>query len=116
MSDGLAGYSKTSTSYDELVAGATITRSGVILTGQGVLLRGTILGQDPATGKWSQARRPSNGILVHNVDTTAGDKVGDVHVQGKYKDNVVIFPPAAVVAEVRAELHDQGVYLLDVQE
>jgi Bacteriophage lambda head decoration protein D len=117
MSDGLASYSQTSTTYDELVAGETITTSGVILTGQGALIRGTIMGKDAATGKWARATALTpGGILVHDVDTTAGDVTGIVHVQGKFKDNVVVLPPAMTMADARKALWDSGVYLLDVQE
>lgn len=115
MSEGLASYSSTGTNYDELVAGETITQSGVILAGQGILLRGTIMGKDAGTGKWARATTPPAGILVHDVDTTA-DVTGIIHVQGKYKDNVVILPVGKTLAETRAALWDTGVYLLDVQE
>ena len=117
MSEGLAGFSSTSYTYDELVAGETISVSGVVTTGQGVLLRGTILGKDGATGKWARATALTpGGILAHDVDTTAGDVTSVVYVQGKFKDNVVILPPATTLAQARAALWDSGVYLLDVQE
>jgi hypothetical protein len=116
MPDGLASFSTSSYTYDELVAGETITTSGVILTGQGVLIRGTIMGKDGTTGKWSRAVTPPAGILVHDIDTTAGDVTGIVHVQGKYKDNVVVLPAGKTMAETRTALWDSGVYLLDVQE
>jgi Bacteriophage lambda head decoration protein D len=120
MSEGLAKFSTSSYSYDELVAGETITVSGTILAGQGALLRGTVLGKDGTTGKWARATAITatggGGILVHDVDTTAGDIVSDVHVQGKYKDNVIILPAGKTLAETRASLHATGVYLLDVQE
>jgi len=116
MSDGLASYSSDSTSYDELVAGETISTSGVILTGQGAMIRGTIVGKDGATGKWSRAVTPPAGILVHNVDTTAGDVTSTIYVQGKFKDNVVVLPAGKTLAETRAALWDSGIYLLDVQE
>jgi hypothetical protein len=116
MSDGLASYSSTGYTYDELVAGETVSQSGVIATGQGVLIRGTVLGKDPATGKWTRAFAPSSGILVHDVDTTLGDVTGVVYTQGKFKDNVVILPAAKTLAETRTALWDFGVYLLDVQE
>jgi hypothetical protein len=113
---GLAKYESSTFSYDELLAGDPVTQSGVILTGQGVLLRGTIMGKNGTTGKWERAVHPSSGILVHDCDTAAGDVQGIVHVQGKYKDNVVILPAATTLAVARAELWDFGVYLLDVQE
>ena len=116
MSDGLASYSKTSTTYDELAAGETISQSGMVLTGQGKLIRGTILGQNSTSGKWARAERPAKGILTHDLDTTAGDVVGVIHVQGKYKDNVIVLPDAITLAQVRQEMWDTGVYLLDVQE
>ena len=116
MSDGLAKFETTGTTYDELVAGETVSVSGIVLTGQGVLIRGTILGKDGATGKWARATTPPAGILVHDVDTSAGDVTGVIHVQGKYKDNVVILPVGKTLAETRTALWDTGVYLLDVQE
>ena len=116
MSSGLAKFSTDTYSYDELVAGETITQSGVILTGQGALIRGTILGKDGTTGKWSRAAAPPAGILVHDVDTTAADVTAPIHVQGKYKDNVIVLPAGKTLAETRAALWDSGVYLLDVQE
>jgi hypothetical protein len=117
MSEGLASAGPVSSyTYDELVAGETISTSGVILTGQGALIRGTILGKDPATGKWARATTPPAGILAHDVDTTAGDIVSVVYVQGKFKDNVVVLPAGKTLAETRAAMWDTGVYLLDVQE
>jgi hypothetical protein len=116
MSEGLAKFSTSSYSYDELVAGETITQSGTILTGQGAMIRGTVVGKDPVTGKWARATAPPNGILVHDVDTTAGDVVSVVHVQGKYKDNVIVLPVGKTLAETRTALWDSGIYLLDVQE
>jgi hypothetical protein len=116
MSDGLASYSKDAYTYDELVAGETVSVSGTVLTGQGVLIRGTILGKDGATGKWARATTPPAGILVHDVDTSAGDVTGIIHTQGKYKDNVIILPAGKTLAETRTALWDTGVYLLDVQE
>src|SRR5262245_8856433 len=117
MPFGLAGFSSLgSTSYDELVAGETITQSGVIATGQGVLLRGTIMGKDPATGKWTRAYAPPSGILVHQTDTTLGDVVSVVHVKGEYKDNVVVLPAGKTMAETRAALWMYSIHLLDVQE
>ena len=116
MPDGLASFSTDSFSYDELVAGETVTTSGVILTGQGLLLRGTIMGKDAGTGKWARATTPPAGILVHDVNTASGDVTGVIHVQGTYKDNVVILPAGKTMAETRAALWATGVYLLDVQE
>lgn len=114
---GLAKFGDAgSTDYNELVAGATVTVSGVLLTGQGVLARGTILGKDGATGKWSRVAAPPAGILVHETDTSAGDVVSIIHVQGKYKDNAIVLPDGKTLAETRAALWDTGVYLLDVQE
>lgn len=116
MPDGLASFSSDAYAYDELVAGETISTSGVILTGQGVLLRGTIMGKDGATGKWARAVTPPAGILVHDIDTTAGDVTGVIYVQGKFKDNVVVLPAGKTLAETRTALWDSGIYLLDVQE
>lgn len=118
MSEGLASFSGGySYSYDELVAGETVSVSGVIATGQGVLIRGTILGKDGATGKWARATALTpGGILAHNVDTTGGDVTSVVYVQGKFKDNVVVLPAAMTMAQARTALWDSGVYLLDVQE
>ena len=116
MSDGLASYSSTGYTYDELVAGETVSQSGVILTGQGVLLRGTIMGKNATSGKWARAEAPPMGILAHDVDTTLGDVTGVIYVQGKFKDNVVVLPAGKTLAETRASLWDTGVYLLDVQE
>lgn len=112
---GLAKFSSDSYTYDELVAGETITVSGTVLTGQGVLLRGTVVGRNATSGKWARAE-PPQGILVHDTDTTTGDVISIVHTQGKYKDNVIILPPATTMAVCRAALWDTGVYLLDVQE
>lgn len=115
MSNGLAGYTKDAYSYDELVAGETVSVSGTVLTGQGVLLRGQILGKNTSSGKWTLADTPA-GILAHDVDTTAGDVTAVIYTQGKFKDNVVILPGATTLAAARAALWDTGVYLLDVQE
>lgn len=115
MSNALAGYSSDSYSYDELVAGETISVSGVVASGGGVLLRGQIVGKAVATGKWATTEAPL-GILAHDVDATSADVTTVIYTQGKFKDNAVILPPATSLAQARAALHDTGVYLLDVQE
>ena len=114
MSEGLASFSSTGYTYDELVAGETVSVSGIVLTGQGVMLRGQILGKNGASGKYTKADS-ATAILAHDVDTTAGDVTAVLYVQGKFKDNAVIVGAQALPA-AKAALHDLGVYLLDVQE
>lgn len=116
MSEGLASFSSEGTySYDELVAGETISVSGVVAAGQGVLLRGQIVGQNGTSGKWTRTDTPG-GILAHDVDTTA-DVQTVIYTQGKFKDNAVIVTGTGLtIAQARAALKDTGVYLLDVQE
>src|SRR5262245_9950407 len=101
--------------YRTMVSGETISRSVTIAAGEGLLRRGQILGRD-AGGKYTKAAAPASAILVHDIDATAADVLGLVHVQGRFKANTVILPPATTLAAARDQLWDFGVYLETVQE
>jgi hypothetical protein len=86
---------------DQLIAGRfpIETDQGVVIqTGQGVLARGTVLGQITATGKYLKSVKTAvdgsqtpRGILADQVDTTAGDVNGAVYLTGEFNGNALVF-------------------------
>ena len=101
--------------YRELVSGKTVTRSGIIVTGLGVLKRGQILGR-AVSGKYDITTLPPLAILTVDVDTTAGDVQAPVHVQGWFKNNAVTVMTAQTLAAQSELLRDVGIFLETVEE
>lgn len=102
--------------YRTLVSGETVTRSVTAKAGEGLLKRGQIMGKEAATGKYMKASAPASAIVAEDVDATAADVLAAVYVQGRFKANTVILPPATTLAQAREQLWDFGIYLETVEE
>jgi hypothetical protein len=108
-----------STSYDNLIAGLQknlVTRSATIRNGE-AFSRGAILGRLTATGLWQEAQfsNLSNfdelGIASEAIDSTAGQVVTDVFVEGEFSENAVQFFYSNVADDWRETLEAHGIYL-----
>lgn len=101
--------------YEELTADETVCVSATVAAGQGVLLRGQVLGKNAISGKWAANESPL-GVLAHDIDATDAEATAVICVQGKVKDNAIVLGTGLTLPQARAALADVGVYLLDVQE
>lgn len=89
----IASSSQETYSPDNLVAGSGMsiaTRSGTLITGQS-LARGAVVGRITASGKLtecdpgaSDGSQVAIGILVHDTDASAADKVCQIYVAGEF--------------------------------
>jgi hypothetical protein len=105
-----AFYTTPGVNYIGLVCGPTLSKVVTVLTGQGVLKRGQILGKN-AGGKYTTADLPPLAILADDVDTAGGDVQAVVYWQGKFKANAVILMTAQTLDAQREALRDCGIYL-----
>lgn len=90
--------------YDNLFAGTqvqpVVAGEGVIASGQGVLTRGTVLGQLTANDKCvivDSAADPADGsetiyaILAETVDATSADAKAPLYFTGEYNEAALTF-------------------------
>lgn len=117
-----------STTPDQLmVTGVTdiITKGETILTGQGVVARGTVMGLITASGKLAVCDVASTdgsevpyGVLTSTVDTTAADVEGTVYLTGSFNDDpaVLIFGGATVVTNVWDAMRIRGMFALSATQ
>lgn len=89
----------------------------VIETGQ-VLKAGSVLGAKSATGKLvlsasaaGDGSQTPMAILAEDLDTTGGDKVFDVFVEGFFNENALVFGTGHDANSVRLGLRNVGIYL-----
>jgi hypothetical protein len=114
-----------STTPDNLFAGTThpVDIKGItILTGQGVLARGTVIGIITASGKGKKVDSASvdgsqvaDCILTDEIDTTAGDVVTSAYISGEFNRDALIFGGTDDAADHEATLRTKGIFLKDVQ-
>lgn len=113
-----------STTPDNLFAGTThpVDLKGItILTGQGVLARGTVIGVITATGKGKLAVSTSvdgsqvaDCILTDSIDTTLADVVTSAYTSGEFNRKALIFGGADTAALHEVTLREKGIFLKDV--
>src|SRR5262245_61068684 len=106
-----ASFSSTDFTYDQLVASETVSRSGIMTSGAGVVKRGTIVGVASATGKYTKTDAAS-AIVAEDCDATSADAACVVYVQGKFLATGITWPAAGAHSVHTALLHDLGIYIL----
>lgn len=98
---------------DQLIAGPfqPVTHNITVLSGQGVLKRGTVVGRVTASGKYikslagaSDGSQTNIAILADDVDATSADALGGAYIAGEFNSNAVIFDSSWTVAA----LHQAG--------
>lgn len=114
-----------STELDDLIAGTKhpIDIKGVtVLTGQGVLARGTVLGIVTANEKAklvdstsTDGSEAADCILTDTIDTTDGDVVASAYISGEFNRGALVFGGTDTAEDHEATLRTKGIFLKDVQ-
>jgi hypothetical protein len=114
-----------STTPDNLLAGTKhpVDIKGItVLSGQGVLARGTVIGVITASGKGKKVNSASvdgsqaaDCILTDTIDTTSGDVVTSAYISGEFNREALIFGGSDTAANHEATLRQKGIFLKDVQ-
>lgn len=106
--------------HDNLFAGSfpVVTRKRTILTGQGVLKRGTVLGRITAGGKFVKSLSASadgsqtpREILAHDVDATAADKEAITYLTGEFNASELTIGAGHTAASIRDGLQDLSIFI-----
>lgn len=125
MREGLGGYGVLATNEpDKLLAGADIpvlVEGVTIATGQGVLVRGSVIGIVTATDKGLlcdanaiDGSKAAKFILAEDsIDTTAADVIATCYSAGKFNRKALVFGANGAPATLDADLRDVGMYLAD---
>lgn len=110
-------------SPDALIAGDDyITDDVTVVSGSGVLTRGTLLGTITATGKLkpclstnTDGSQAPTHILQESIDATSVDVNCSAIVYGEINAAAVIFQSPDTAATHKAALRTQGIYLKTTQ-
>lgn len=114
------GISAQSYNPDQLIAGRVpqVTETVTIVSGQGVLKRGTVLGLVTASGKYikslsaaSDGSQNPSAILADDIDATSGDVKAGVYFTGEFNGNALILGASWTVATAKAALRGVGIYI-----
>lgn len=113
-----------STTPDSLFAGTTHpvdTKGITILTGQGILTRGTVIGIITTGGKGKKVDSVSvdgsqvaNCILTDDIDTTSADVVTSGYTSGLFNRDALVFGGTDTAATHETKLRELGIFLKDV--
>lgn len=107
-------------SPDMLIAGdhPTRTRGVTISSGQGVLVRGTVLGKVDVGGEYVLSLAASADgsevpavILGEDVDATSADVVAFAYEAGDFNANALTLGTGHTIASIRDGLSDKSIYL-----
>ncbi|MCE4048031.1 head decoration protein [Bacillus sp. Au-Bac7] len=109
--------------YDNLFAGTSVPVNvkGVRLkSGQGLLVRGTVLAIEAATGLAVKVDSTKTGgvesadcILTDNVDTTSSDVVSTAYSSGLFNRKALVFGGTDTADKHEKTLRTLGIYLKD---
>ena len=108
--------SEGSVTQDKLFDDFDVTRKVTILSGQGVLVRGTALGKVTASGKWVKSLAASSdgsqairAILLHDVDATSADAEAIVGRRGHCNSRAITFGAGHTAASAEDACMDRGI-------
>lgn len=125
MREGLGGTSVLATNQpDKLIAGADIpvlVQGVTIKTGQGILVRGSVIGIITATNKGllcdadaADGSKAAKFILAEDsIDTTAADVVATCYKTGVFNRDALEFGANGAPATLDADLRAVGIHLAD---
>lgn len=109
---------------DNLFAGhvqPVVAGSETLLAGQGVLVRGTVLGSITASSKLktvdsaqSDGSQTVYAILAADTDTTDGDIEGPVYYTGEYNKNELVFGGSDTADTHKTQARNIGIFFKDV--
>lgn len=108
---------------DNLIAGENVPfllKGITILTGQGILTRGSVIGIVDADGKGKLAAKAAvdgskvaKYILADDVDTTAADVVAQCYSSGLFNRKALVFAADNTAADHEDSLRQYGIFLKD---
>ena len=108
---------------DNLVIGTNVpvlVKGLTIVTGQGILARGSVIGVVTVDGKGKLTTKASvdgsekaKFILTDEIDTTAADVVAQVYESGEFNRKALIFAAGNTAADHEDTLRSYGIFLND---
>lgn len=116
---------KTAIEYDDLIAGdnvGPVTDGRItVVSGAGVLVRGTLLGKITTGGKYqtslsgaSDGSQTPVAILANDVDASAADVTNVlVYTSGEFNERAITFGAGHTAASTRDALRARGIHLKD---
>lgn len=116
---------KTAIEYDDLIAGdnvGPVTDGRItVVSGAGVLVRGTLLGKITTGGKYqtslsgaSDGSQTPVAILANDVDASAADVTNVlVYTSGEFNERAITFGTGHTAASTRDALRARGIHLKD---
>ena len=123
--EGMGSYQVMATNTpDKLIAGQNVpilTEGVKLLTGQGILLRGSVIGIITTGGKGklcdsvsSDGSQAAKYILAEDsINTGTGDVLATCYKTGMFNRDALIFGANGAPATLDADLRDVGIYLRD---
>lgn len=109
---------------DNLIAGNSVpilVKGVTVLTGQGVLVRGSVLGIVTASDKGLlcvaaavDGSDEAKYILADDIDTTDADVVAECYQSGEFNRAALVFGAEDTAAMHEDELRKNGIFLKDI--
>lgn len=105
---------------DQLIAGIVplVTDNVTIVSGSGVIKRGTVLGKITASGKYTTSltaaadgSQTAVAIAADTVDATSADQIVGVYLSGEFNSNALTLGTGWTVATVTAALRSLGIFI-----
>ena len=104
---------------DQLIAGELkiVTTNITVLSGSGILKRGTVLGAVTASGKYvlsvktaSDGSQVPTAILADDVDATSSDAIGGGYLMGEFNINAMTFDASWSAPTLTAALRPFSIF------
>lgn len=112
-------FSSEAYTPDRLLFSSDGIRAGeeTVLTGQGVLARGTVVARDGAgklvpvdSGSGTASVRSAVAILAQDVDTSGGDVDAPLYYAGEFNEDQLIFGGSDTIADHRDAMRQRGLF------
>lgn len=113
-------YESVVNTPDNLVAGPAdlIPIPITVVSGEGILARGSVLGKVTASGKYAlvnsagtdDGRRTAAVVLAEDIDATDADAVTVAYDNGEFNENALVFGGTDTVADHKATLEAKKIY------
>lgn len=94
-----------------------VATAATVLSGEGVLARGSVMGRVSASGKLKLVDSTENdgsekpyGILADSVDATSADATGVIFLTGEFNSDALIFGGTDTAADHEAEARKIGLF------
>jgi len=108
---------------DNLIVGVEVnvmTQDVLLLTGQGILARGSVIGIITASGKGkitelgsADGSEVANLILAETIDTDSGDIVATAYKAGVFNRDLLVFGTNGAPATFEQDLRDKNIHVKD---